>query len=117
VTDPRSWFDLITAALVFGLSIWGIARRCHRLVRLNQIVLVEPIHEYDVEYLGSIKRSTYLRLGAKVVLLIGSLIMLFQLPLFEVWRIGLVLLLVFMNLETASVDKIRERLARSGAMS
>ncbi len=117
MTDVRSLFDLITAALVFVLSVYGIFRRCHRLYHLNRIELVEPIHQYDLDYLASIKQSTYLRLGVKLVFLTGALIMLFDLPLFEVWRLGIVLALAFMNAETVSVDKIRERLARSGSIS
>lgn len=112
MNDPRSLFDLITAAIWFVLALIGVVRRIQRLVRLNRIVLPLPLDESDADYLGSVKRSTYLRLGVKVVLLIGSLIALFGLPLFEVWRISLVVALVFMNIETVSVDKVRDRLGR-----
>lgn len=115
MTDDRTFFDLVTAAIIFALSLLGIVRRCRRLVGLNRIILVQPEHPSDIDYLQSVKWSTYLRLGVKVVLFIGSLIMLFGLPLFEFWRLGLVLALIFMNAETHSVDRIRERLARAGA--
>lgn len=108
--ESRDWFDFATAALVFILSIVGIIRRCSRLVRLYRIRLVKPVRYTDLAYLASIKRSTYLRLSVKITFFIGSLIMLFQLPLFEVWRGSIVLALIFMNLETASVDRVRERL-------
>lgn len=116
MTD-RTWFDLITAALWFVLACAGIALRIRRVVRLNRIHLIEPVHPSDADYLASVKRSTYLRLGVKVVLLLGSLIALFGLPLFEFWRMGLVLALVLMLAETLSVDNVRERLARVGATS
>lgn len=114
MNDPRSLFDLITAAIWFMLAALGIVRRIRRLVRLNRIVLPTPLHPSDVDYLASVKRSTHLRLGVKVVFLIGALIALFGLPLFEVWRLGVVLALVFMDIETVSVDKVRDRLARAG---
>jgi hypothetical protein len=110
VGEPRDLFDLTTAALWFALAAFGIFRRVRRLVHLNQIVLVKPEHPRDVDYLRSIKRSTWLRLGTKIVLLIGSLIALFHLPLFAVWRLGILLVLLFMVWETASVDRIRDRL-------
>jgi hypothetical protein len=71
-----------------------------------------PVHPLDIEYLAAVRRSTYLRLGVKVVFLIGSLIMLFDLPLFALWRVGVVLALTFMLAETLGVDMIRNRLAR-----
>lgn len=113
MNDPRSLFDVLTAAIWFVLAAMGVVRRVQRLVRLNRIVLAQPFDQSDADYLASVKRSTYLRLGVKVVLLIGSLIALFGLPLFEVWRLGIVLALVFMNIETVSVDKVRDRLGRS----
>lgn len=112
MTSDRSLFDLLTAAIILVLSVYGMWRRAHRLVRLKRITLVEPIHPDDVAYLHSVIWSTYLRLGVKIVIFIGSLIMLFGLPLFEIWRIGLILMLIFMNIETVSVDHIRDRLAR-----
>lgn len=115
MTDSRTWFDLLTASLWFVLASAGIVLRIRRVMRLNAIRLIEPIHPSDADYLASVKRSTYLRLGVKVVLLLGSLIALFGLPLFELWRMGLVLALVFMLIETLSVDNVRERLARAGA--
>lgn len=113
MTEPRSLFDLITAAVWFTLAAIGVMRRIQRLIRLNRIVLPLPLNVSDADYLASVKRSTYLRLGVKVVLLIGALIALFGLPLFELWRLGIVLALVFMNAETVSVDQVRDRLGRS----
>lgn len=112
MNDSRSLFDLITAVLWFVLAALGAVRRIQRLVRLNRIVLPEPINLSDADYLASVKRSTYLRLGVKIVFLIGALIALFNLPLFEIWRLGVVLALVFMNAETVSVDHVRDRLGR-----
>lgn len=110
--DARDWFDLLTAALWFTLAAVGIVLRCRRLVRLHRIVLPEPVHPLDVEYLASVKRSTYLRLITKTVFVIGALIALFHLPLFEVWRVGVVLILGLMIMETVGVDQVRNRLAR-----
>jgi hypothetical protein len=105
------WFDLLSASIWFALSAVGIVLRVRRLMALRRIVLVEPIDPKDVEYLASITRSTYLRLGVKVVFLIGSLIALFHLPLFGFWRLGIILALGFMIFETVGVDRIRARLA------
>ncbi len=113
MTDTRTLFDLCTAAIIFALAAMGIFRRVRRLLALSRIILVEPVDQRDVDYLDSIKRSTYLRLGVKVVFFIGSLIMLFNLPLFEVWRAAVILALVFMNAETASVDRVRDRLGKA----
>lgn len=107
------WFDLITAALWFTLSAVGIVLRVRRLVRLNQIVLVDPSSKRDRDYLASIKRSTYLRLLVKVVFLIGSLIALFHVPLFGIWRLGLIAALAFMIWETMGTDRVRDRLGRA----
>lgn len=113
MTEPRDLFDLITAALWFVLAALGIFRRVRRLVHLNRIVLVQPVDQRDEDYLDSVKRSTYLRLGVKIVFLVGSLIALFHWPLFEIWRIGVIGALVLMDLETASVDRIRDRLGKA----
>lgn len=115
MTESRTAFDLITAGLWFVLACAGLTLRIRRIIRLNHIRLVEPVHPSDADYLRSVKRSTYLRLGVKVVFLLGSLIALFNLPLFEFWRIGVVTALAFMLVETLSVDNVRERLARVGA--
>jgi hypothetical protein len=112
VTDVRWWFDLVSAALWFTMSAIGIVLRTRRLIRLHRIVLPEPIDPKDREYLASVKRSTYLRLGVKVVFLIGSLIALFNLPLWWAWRIGIVAALFFMLWETVSVDRVRDRLGQ-----
>jgi hypothetical protein len=109
----RDTFDLLTAALWFALSAVGIVLRVRRLVRLHRIRLPEPIDPKDREYLASVKRSTYLRLGVKVVFLIGALITLFNLPLWWAWRLGIVAALFFMIWETVSVDHVRDRLGRS----
>lgn len=106
-------FDLMTAALWFALAALGIFRRVRRLIHLNRIILVKPVHPRDVDYLRSVKRSTWLRLGVKIVFFIGSLIALFHLPVFIAWRIGVITALVLMDLETASVDRVRERLGKA----
>jgi len=113
MTDMTAWFDTLTAALWFALAAVGIVRRIRRLLALRRIVLIEPVDQRDAEYLDSIKRSTHLRLMVKVVFLIGALIALFHLPLFEVWRIGVIVALAFMNAETVSVDRIRDRLGKA----
>lgn len=114
MTDLRSAFDLITAALWFALSAVGIVLRTQRLLRLRRIRLIEPVDPRDAEYLASVIRSTRLRLGVKVVFLIGGSIALYDLTLlWPVWRIGVVLALLLMILETVSVDMIRERLGRA----
>lgn len=107
------WLDFLSASLWFILATVGIVLRVRRLVRLHQIRLREPVSPIDAEYLASVKRSTYLRLGVKVVFLIGSLVALFQIPLtFWAWRAAVVLMLALMILETVGVDRIRARLAR-----
>ena len=107
------WLDFLSASLWFILATVGIVLRVRRLVRLHQIRLREPVSPIDAEYLASVTRSTYLRLGVKVVFLIGSLVALFQIPLtFWAWRAAVVLMLALMILETVGVDRIRARLAR-----
>ena len=111
------WLDFLSASLWFILATVGIVLRVRRLIRLHQIRLREPVSPIDAEYLASVKRSTYLRLGVKVVFLIGSLVALFQIPLtFWAWRAAVVLMLALMILETVGVDRIRARLARMGGM-
>ena len=113
MTD-RSLFDLITAAIWFVLAALGIVLRCRRMLRLRRIVLVEPVDQRDANYLTSIRRSTYLRMLVKFVFLIGAMIALFGLSwLWPIWRIGIVAALVFMLLETMSVDMIRDRLGKA----
>lgn len=105
------WFDLLSASLWFAMSAVGIVLRTLRLRRLHRIVLAPNADQDDRDYLTQIVRSTWLRLGVKVVFLLGSLIALFNLPLFGLWRIGIVLALGFMLWETVSVDRVRDRLA------
>lgn len=114
MSDPRGLFDLVTAALWFLLAAVGIVLRLRRLVRLRTIVLVDPSSARDREYLASVKRSTLLRLGVKVVFLLGSMIALFDVSaLWPVWRIGIVTALACMLAETLSVDATRDRLGRA----
>lgn len=109
----RDWFDFLSAAFWFTLAIVGIVLRIRRMIRLHRIRLPEPIDQRDVEYLASVRHSTYLRLGVKVVFLLGSLIALFDLTiLWAVWRVGIVLALSFMLFETLGVDRVRDRLGR-----
>lgn len=111
MTDPRWAFDMGTAALWFLLAALGIVLRVRRLLRLRQIVLVAPVDPRDAAYLASVKLSTVLRLGVKVVFLIGACIPLFGLfDLWWVWRVGVVVALLFMLTETANVDAVRARL-------
>lgn len=117
MTDALAWFDFLTAALWFALALVGACLRVRRLARLHRIRLVEPVDSDDVAYLASVKRSTWLRLGVKLVFLIGSLIALFNLPLFGAWRIGVVLALAFMVAETVGVDRVRDRLGRKAVAS
>lgn len=101
-----------TALVWVLLALTGVVRRVRRLYRLNQIILLEPIEQEDVDYLASIKNSTYLRLSVKIVLLIGGLIALFQLTDFYlVWRVAVIVALVLMVMETSNVDQVRRRLA------
>ncbi len=112
----RSAFDFITATLWFVLSLIEIALRLTRLVRLYQIRLPEPVDPRDEDYLASVRYSTCLRLGTTVVFLIGATIALFHLEeLFSLWRLGILLALFFMILETTSVDRVRRRLGVSSA--
>jgi hypothetical protein len=112
--DYRELFDLATAMAWLLLAVAGIVLRTRRMLRLHRIKLLEPIDPKDVDYLASVKRSTYLRMVVKVVFLIGALIALFDLTiLWPVWRIGIVSALVFMLLETISVDMVRDRLGRT----
>lgn len=110
--DIMFWFDLLTAALWFAMSLVGIVLRARRLLRLHRIVLSEPVDPEDRAYLRQIIRSTWLRLGVKVVFLLGSIVALTNLPLWGAWRIGIVLALGFMLWETISVDRVRDRLGR-----
>ena len=65
-------------------------------------------------YLAQIKKSTYLRLGVKSVLLTGALIAVFDLnELWWLWRAGICLALTLMVLETTSVDHVRGVLGKS----
>lgn len=102
--------EFLTAVVWFGLAASGIALRVRRLWRLRGIVVTA---QEDRDYLESVKRSTYLRLATKGVLLVGSLVALFGWPLaFWVWRAGILVVLVLMIWETVQVDSIRDRLGR-----
>lgn len=97
-----------------ALAILGVFRRLRRLERLGQIILPTPLEQEDVDYLASVKRSTYLRLFVKVILLLGGMIALFHLMEYVLlWRFGIIAALIFMGAETVSVDNIRRRLALS----
>ena len=62
----------------------------------------------------SVRHSTYIRLGVKVVLLIGGMIALFHLMEYVLlWRAGVIIMLIAMALETLNVDRVRQRLALS----
>ncbi len=114
VGDVREYYDLITGHLWLLLSLFGIALRVRRLVRLNRVVLVAPVDPRDRMYLDQIKRSTYLRLGVKSVLLVGALIAVFDInSLWWLWRAGICLGLLLMLLETAGVDHVRGVLGKS----
>lgn len=109
----RDWYDLVTGHLWLLLALCGIALRWRRLLRLNRIVLVEPVDPRDRMYLEQIKRSTYLRLGVKAVLLVGALIAVFDMnDLWWIWRAGICLALTLMLLETTGVDHVRDVLGR-----
>ena len=112
MSDFLYWFDFLTAATWFALSLVGVGLRVRRLYRLREIVLPDPVTQDDIDYLRSITRSTYLRLGVKIVFLIGSLIALFHLPLFGIWRLAVILALGFMIAETTGVDRVRDRLGQ-----
>lgn len=106
-----------TALVWVLLAALGVLRRVRRLHRLSRIVLPEPRAVEDEDYLDSVCRSTYLRLGVKIVLLIGGLIALFQLTdLYLVWRAAIIAALVLMDFETINVDQVRHRLALSAQM-
>jgi hypothetical protein len=114
VIDVRWWYDLLTGACWLALALAGIVLRSRRLLRLHRIVLVRPVDPRDELYLAQVKRSTYLRLGVKLVLLIGALIAVFGLSdLWWLWRLGLVLILVLMVAETSGVDRVRDVLGRN----
>lgn len=104
------WYDLITGVAILVLSLIGIALRIRRIRRNGRIVLPEPADPADVAYLRTIKKSTSLRLFVKVVFLVGGLIMVFDLPLFMLWRAMIIGALAAMIMETASVDYVRDRL-------
>jgi hypothetical protein len=111
---PRELFDTGSAALWFLLALAGVVLRIRRLIRLRQIVLIQPVAPRDAEYLASVKRSTVLRLGVKVLLLVGAVIALFHVDaLWYVWRVGILVALAFMIAETVSVDNVRDRLGRA----
>jgi hypothetical protein len=107
-------FDFTTAVMTLMLAGAGIVLRTRRLIRLRHTVLMEPVDQRDVDYLAAVKRSTILRMAVKILFFIGSLLMLFDPPyLWFVWRISIVVVLVFMLIETLSVDTIRDRLGRT----
>jgi hypothetical protein len=106
-------FDVVTAVMTLLLSATGIVLRTRRLVRLRRVVLVRPVDLRDVAYLASVKRSTILRMAVKCVFFLGAILMLFEPPyLWAAWRVSIVVVLVFMLIETLSVDTIRDRLGR-----
>lgn len=112
--DPAFWFDLLTAALWLALALVGVVLRVRRSVRLYRIELAPPIDADDAAYLASEKRAAYLRIGVKVVFLIGALIAVFDLAwLWPAWRIGVVLALFFLVRETVGVDDTRRQLGRA----
>jgi hypothetical protein len=107
-------FDVVTALMTLLLSSAGIVLRTRRLVRLRRTVLVTPVDPRDVAYLASVKRSTLLRMAVKCIFFIGAILMLFDPPyVWAVWRVSIVVVLVFMLGETLSVDTIRDRLGRT----
>jgi len=112
VTTALYYFDFLTAATWFVLSVVGIVLRIRRTRALRRIVLPAPVDPKDAEYLASVKRSTYLRLFVKAVFLVGSLIALFHLPLFGAWRLLVIAALAAMIYETVGVDRIRARLGQ-----
>ncbi len=96
------------------LAVIGIVLRTRRLLRLRRIDLVKPVDPEDARYLTLVKRSTYLRLTVKIVFCVGALLALFDLWfLWPLWRIGIIVALSFMLIETISVDRIRDRLGRT----
>lgn len=117
--DPYVLAERGTALLWVLLAVAGVFRRLRRIGRLNQIVLPEPYEQEDLDYLASVKRSTYLRLGVKCVLLLGGLIALFQATEYLlIWRVGVIVALALMDFETVNVDAVRRRLAlRARALS
>lgn len=113
-TDDMWWVNHAVAFVWVLLAAYGVMRRIVRMHHLRQIILPEPLEQEDVDYLASVKRSTRLRLTAKVILLIGGLIALFDLTDYRiVWWLGVVAILIVMDLETVSVDQVRARLAHA----
>jgi hypothetical protein len=107
-------FNLTTAAMTLLLSGAGIALRTRRLLRLRRTVLVAPADPRDAAYLASVKRSTILRMAVKCIFFVGAILMLFDPPyIWAAWRVSIVVVLVFMLIETLSVDTIRDRLGRT----
>lgn len=119
MADP-GWAQVLdtgTALVWFLLALAGIVLRVRRLRRLDRIILPQPEHPEDVDYLRSVKRSTHLRLATKLVLLLGAAIALFGLVEFYLlWRLGIIVVLVLMISETTGVDAVRARLARHATM-
>jgi len=117
--DDLDWpflLDRGTALVWFLVALYGISRRLRRLKKLNRIVLRKPEEQEDVDYLRSVKRSTYYRLGVKVALLIGATIALFHLmDIYLIWRFSVIIALILMSMETTNVDAVRARLARNAA--
>ncbi len=106
-------FDAVTAIMWLMLAATGVVLRTRRLLRLRRIALVAPVDPEDARYLALVKRSTYLRLIVKVVFCIGALLALFDLWfLWPLWRLGIIVALSFMLIETISVDRVRDRLGR-----
>jgi len=103
-----------TALAWFLLAVAGIALRLRRLRRLHQIILRKPEEQEDIDYLRSVVWSTYLRLGVKVALLVGSIVALFHLmDIVLLWRFSVIVALILMTVETHNVDAVRARLARN----
>ncbi len=106
------WLDRGVVLLGIALALMGIGARLRRLSRLNAIILPDPDDPEDFDYLRSVKRSTYLRLAAKSILLAGGLADLSGvMSIAIIWRLVAIGVLVFMSLETSNVDQVRARLA------
>ena len=113
-----AWLVAHVAGLVCVLlAVFGIARRLQRLYHLNQLVLPQPEVPEDRDYLRSVTRSTYLRLAAKIALLLGAcndLVGVIDAHLG--WGVTVGVALVLMGMETVNVNAVRRRLARTAAL-
>lgn len=113
---PAEVVERVTAALWVLLAVAGISLRIRRLRILRAFTCDDPA---DRRYHQSVIRSSYYRLGAKVILLFGGALAWWVDPvvpesavvwLFWGWRLGMLGVLILLLIEDLNVDRVRRLL-------